>query len=90
MEQYVVGVQAPNREALLESVDGFLAHFERDRVPGAPYLTVRMDGLCSEVREYPTRGDVPAETVQCNCGAEPQHYFILYKEIADADQSQFL
>lgn len=72
----LAAIRATNREVLLESIDGMIAQFGRR---SDTYLLIRMEEPCGSMREYASRDDVPAETVPCDCGMAPEHYFILYE-----------
>lgn len=67
----IVGWQAPNRGVLITQF-GFAS---------GPFLRIVLP--CGNVREYLTKKDVPARSIQCNCGEiDPEHWFIRYTEVS--------
>ena len=70
----VIGVQANNRQVLLEFIG------KNYPMSPSPILVIQMP--CGGRAEYKTDADIPDKSVPCPCG-DPTHWLIRYEEGGD-------
>ena len=82
----VCAVLAPNRQALIATINNLVDSAQLRGGEGKVYLHVELAGKqlgCEgSSADYVTEVDVPYQSVPCTCG-NPQHWLIKYEEEAD-------